>query len=214
MDRTTEETFLSSFPWLAHSPDALVKEILDASVFRTAAANTTLKTEGEFCNEFVFLCTGEKRVFKRSDSGREVTLYEMGPGDICVLNASCILSNTPLPANAASLTDVGMVLTPAQVFLKLVTAHEPLRTFVFSRINSGFVSIMSLVSEIVFSRMGERLRDYLLEKSEDGVLDTTHQRIADDLGTSREVISRLLKELERSGAVALARHRIRLNDLP
>ena len=164
-----------------------------------------MKTEGDYCSEFVLLLSGEKRIYKRSVSGREITLYEMGAGDICVLNASCILSNTRLPANADSLSDVRMLLVPAPEFLRMMQEHHTLRTFVFRQISHGFVSAMSLISEIVFRKLDERLVNYLVEKSADGVLEATHRGIADDLGTSREVISRLLKDFERQGMVSLSR---------
>ncbi len=203
-------TFLEVFPFFKKTQNGLVDDIISSAVYRTAPANITLKTEGEYCTEFVFLISGEKRVYKRSAAGREVTLYEMGPGDICVLNASCILSGTPLPANADSITEVGMFLMSAKDFQEKITVHEPLREFVFGRINEGFVSIMSLVSDIAFGRMDERLSNYLVEKSDNGFIRSTHQRIADDLGTSREVVSRLLKDFERQGVVSLSRNLIQL----
>jgi len=213
MARNHRTDFLEAFPYFREAPGTLVDDIIDSSVYKTAPAHVTLKSEGEYCTEFVFVLSGEKRVYRRSPAGREVTLYEMGPGDICVLNASCILSNSPLPANADSLSDVGMFLIPAKDFLNLVSQHDQLRDFVFGRINEGFVSIMSLVSEVVFGKMDERLSNYLIEKSQDGELKTTHQRIADDLGTSREVVSRLLKDFERQGTVSLARNLIQIKNL-
>jgi CRP/FNR family transcriptional regulator len=156
---------------------------------------------------------GEKRIYKVSDSGREITLYEVGPGDVCMLNASCILSNVPCPVHAATLTDVEMLLLPASCFRDLVAVHEEMRTFVFSLLSRNIAWIMALIAEVAFRRMDERLMEYLVEKSEDGRLETTHQKIANDLGTAREVVSRLLKDFEAKGLVHHSRHFIQLVSL-
>jgi CRP/FNR family transcriptional regulator len=172
-----------------------------------------VKLEGDECRDFVLMLSGEKRIFKMGGSAREITLYEIGPGDICVLNASCILSNTKLPANAATTSATEVLLLPDQHFLDLTARYEEMRAFVHSHINAGLTSIMELLSEIVFDKMDERLINYLIEKSENSNLDRTHQQIAQDLGTSREVVSRLLKDFERRGLILLSRNMIRLKGL-
>jgi len=202
--------FLKIFPYFRNAPEALVNNILSSSKYASAPENMVLKEEGTEVSEFVLLLSGEKRIYKASGIGREITLYEMGPGDICVLNASCLLSNTRLPANAASLTKVEFLLMPSSDFLDIMARYKAMRSFVFSRINSSFVSMMSLIAEVTFGKMDERLNDYLTEKSENYKLTMTHQKIADDLGTSREVVSRLLKEFERRGVVRLSRNSIEL----
>jgi CRP/FNR family transcriptional regulator len=145
--------------------------------------------------------------------GREITLYEMGAGDICLLNVSCLLSNTTLPANASSLTKVEMLLMSAGDFHNLMNKYEEMRNFVFNRIACGFTSVMTLLTEVTFGKLDERLSNYLIEKSENGKLSTTHQKIANDLGTSREVISRLLKHYQEQGQVQLSRNLIEITDL-
>ncbi len=202
--------FLKIFPYFRNAPEALVNNILSSSKYASAPENMVLKEEGAEVSEFVLLLSGEKRVYKASGIGREITLYEMGPGNICVLNASCLLSNTRLPANAASLTKVEFLLMPSSDFHDMMARYNAMRSFVFSRINSSFVSMMSLIAEVTFGKMDERLNDYLTEKSENCKLTMTHQKIADDLGTSREVVSRLLKEFERRGVVRLSRNSIEL----
>jgi CRP/FNR family transcriptional regulator len=172
-----------------------------------------VKLEGEMCQDFILMLSGEKRIFKMGGSAREITLYEIGPGDICVLNASCILSNTRLPANAATTRETEVLSLPAQHFLDMIGGYEEMRSFVHSHINTGFASIMALIAEVAFGKMDERLTDYLIEKSENSKLQRTHQQIANDLGTSREVVSRLLKEFERQGLILLSRNFIELKNL-
>jgi len=156
------------------------------------------------------MLSGEKRIYKSDPAGREITLYEVGPGEACILNAACLLSDIPSPVNAMAITDVSCLLLPAEDFRNLLSAHEEMRTLVFGAISNRFVTIMELISELVFGKMDERLFDYLVEKSENGMLSTTHQQIANDLGTAREVVSRLLKDFEREGKVILSRGHIRL----
>ncbi len=205
--------FLDIFPAFRDAPQPMVESILSLSRKKTLPSNMLVKLEGDQCHDFVLMLSGEKRIFKVSGSGREVTLYEIGPGDICVLNASCILSNTPLPAHAATTCASEILLLPAQNFLDLIARHAEMRAFVHSQINASLASVMALVSEIAFGRMDERLKSYLVEKSQDGRVRRTHQQIANDLGTSREVVSRLLKDFEREGLALLSRNCIELADL-
>lgn len=205
--------FLNLFPYFKGSKETLIEDILSCAKHATAPGNQVLKKEGDKLTDFVLLLSGSKRVFKVSDSGREITLYEMGAGDICVLNVSCILSNSKLPANAESLSDVEMLLISDHDFMRLMTEHAEMQSFVFSRFSQSLTNIMSLISEISFAKMDQRLAEYLIEKSENNILKTAHRYIANDLGTSREVVSRLLKDLERQGLVKLSRNHIELEEV-
>ncbi len=95
----------------------------------------------------------------------------------------------------------------------MIEKYEEMRAFVHLHINAGLTSIMTLISEITFGKMDKRLTDYLIEKSENARLRKTHQQIANDLGTSREVVSRLLKDFERQGLIILSRNSIELKNL-
>jgi CRP/FNR family transcriptional regulator len=116
------------------------------------------------------------------------------------------------PANAVTTEACRLILVPARDFHQMVDIDADLRAFVFKLLSQRLTEMMTLVNEVTFGRLDERLLDYLVEKSADGVLSATHQKIANDLGTSREVVSRLLKDFERSGRVGLARNEIRLLD--
>lgn len=208
-----KERFLEIFPYFRTVPKNLVTDLLSSCRLQTAPADLVLKEEGDVISEFVLLLAGEKRVYKTNGTDREITLYEMGAGDICLLNVSCLLSGTTLPANAASLTKVEMLLMADADFHYLMKKYEEMRRFVFSRIAEGFASVMALLTEVTFGRLDERLSNYLIEKSENGELTITHQKIANDLGTSREVISRLLKHYQQQGQISLSRNRIEIIDL-
>jgi CRP/FNR family transcriptional regulator len=213
MDAIEKNLFLKIFPFFRNAPPILVANILSSSRYRKIPRNTLVKLEGDQCEDFIFMLSGEKSIFKMSESGRHITLYEITAGDICALNASSILSNTRLPANAATMSEVRVLLLPSQSFLNMMATHEEMRAFVHSRVNEALASIMTLVSEITFGKLDERLITYLIEKSENGTLRTTHQKIANDLGTSREVVSRLLKAIERQGLISCSRNLIQIKNL-
>jgi CRP/FNR family transcriptional regulator, anaerobic regulatory protein len=210
----TSSEFTKIFPVFASGRNSLVKELLDASRLQDVPAGMRLYAEGDACAAIAFVLDGEIRVYKISESGREITLYEIGQGETCILNASCTLSGTSYPANAVTTTPARILLIPAPHFRRLVGEHEELREFVFSLLSRRLSSVMELVEEVAFGRMDGRLMDYLVEKAGNGHLDTTHQRVANDLGTSREVVSRLLKDFERKGRVKLARNGITLLNRP
>lgn len=213
MKSIEKDRFLEIFPFFQNASQDLVENILSLSRHKKLPANMIVKLEGDECLDFLLILTGEKRIFKIGHSGREITLYEIGAGDICVLNASCILSNTRLPAHVTTTSETEVLLLPAQQFLDMVANYEEMRAFVHFHINKSLASIMALVSEVTFGKMSERLTDYLIEKSENAKLRRTHQQIANDLGTSREVVSRLLKEFERQGMILLSRNFIELKNL-
>jgi CRP/FNR family transcriptional regulator len=206
----TKNEFFSSFTTFRNAPAGLVEGLLSVSRQQAIPAGKQIYSEGDACQAIALVLSGEIRVYKVGETGREITLYEIGPGETCILNASCILAGQSYPANAVTLTDVELLLVPSAAFRRLVDEHEAMRDFVFSLLSRRLSGVMELVEEVAFGRLDERLREYLVEKSENDTLETTHQKIANDLGTSREVVSRLLKDLERKQEVRLSRSSITL----
>ncbi|MDA8429684.1 MAG: Crp/Fnr family transcriptional regulator [Geobacteraceae bacterium] len=207
----TPEEFAQFFPRFRRQQE-LTTQLLSQARRQSFPIGTHLYWEGDSCSGIAFLLSGSIRVYKCGETGREITLYEIGPGETCILNASCILGNNAYPANAVTVGAGELVLIPAHDFRRLLGSHEALRNFVFSMLSERLCEIMELVNEVAFRRMDERMMEYLIEKSGDGVLVATHQKIASDLGTSREVVSRLLKDFERQGRLLLGRNEIRLRD--
>jgi CRP/FNR family transcriptional regulator len=209
MDTKVTEEFVSLFPRFRREEE-LVAEVLAHSRRQAFQADIHLYWEGDLCSAIAFVLAGEVRVYRCGESGREITLYEIGPGETCILNASCILGNNAYPANAVTVSAGEMLLIPAHEFRRLLGNYEAMSAFVYSLLSQRLTEVMELVQEVAFGRMDERLVEYLIEKSADGILHATHQKIANDLGTSREVVSRLLKDLERRGRIVLARNVITL----
>lgn len=210
MTSLSEKEFTAAFPAFKTAPAGVVQQILAAATGSSFPAGNRIYAEGDACTAIAFVLSGEIRVFKIGKTGREITLYEIGPGETCILNASCILAKRNYPAHAMTLTAGEMLLVPSALFRRLVEESESMRDFVFSLLSLRLTQVMELVEEIAFGKMDERLMEYLIERTENGKLTATHQKIANDLGTSREVVSRLLKDFERQGRVALARNEITL----
>jgi CRP/FNR family transcriptional regulator len=200
--------FTKIFPGFRDRKDGMLRDLIAVSRQQSVPAGSQIYHEGDACSGIAFVSAGTIRVYKIGQTGREITLYEIGPGETCILNASCILAGQTYPAHAAAVEDTELLLVPAAEFRRMVASHEMMREFVFSLLSRRLSGVMELVEEVAFGRMDERLGDYLIERSADGRLETTHQRIANDLGTSREVVSRLLKDLERAGKVRLSRNEI------
>ncbi len=206
----TKEDFIKKFPMFQGQLRNLVPELLSAGQLRLIPRDSRIYTEGDACSAIAFILSGEVRVYKIGGTGREITLYEIGPGDTCILNASCILAHTSYPANAIATSDVEVLLVPSAAFRRIVIGYEEMRDFIFTLLSQRLARVMELVEEVAFGRMDERLMEYLVEKSANNSLETTHQKIANDLGTSREVVSRLLKDFERKRQVRLSRNSITL----
>jgi CRP/FNR family transcriptional regulator, anaerobic regulatory protein len=206
---------LSKVSFFADAPPDLQREIAQsASVVRLASGAYFLR-EGDTCAQFAVVVSGRMRVFKLGESGHEITLYHVGPGEACPLNVSCILSDRPVPAMARVEEDVEAVVVPAGAFRRWMASDESLRSVVFRMFSTRLTEVMSLVEEVAFRRMDQRLAKRLQELFQEQPgrsVEITHAEIASDLGTAREVVSRLLKEFERLGAIALSRGRIELKD--
>ncbi len=211
----TKREVLTRIPFFAEAPAELRKSLADeASVVHLEAGEYFLR-EGDSCAHFAVIVSGKMRVFKLGESGHEITLYHVGPGEACPLNVSCILSDRPVPAMAQVEETVEAIVVPAQTFRRWIAEHEPIRKFVFQMFSTRLTEVMSLVEEVAFRRMDQRLARRvadLLEDGSSGSVEITHAELAADLGTAREVVSRLLKELERLGAIRLSRGRILLRD--
>jgi len=213
MDTISRESLSSLFPVFRKAPAGLAEGIIEAGRVTRAGAGSTLQVEGRSCTGLGLVLSGEKRVFRTGPSGREITLYEVGPGEICILEACSVLSGQPCPASAQAMTDLEMLRLGGAELNRLLARYEELRRFFFSLVGQRFTAVADLVTEVAFRNLDQRLIDYLVEKSEDGRLAATHQKVANDLGTAREVVSRLLKELERQGALELSRGSILIRDL-
>jgi len=213
MKEISEEKFIEIFPYFRNASSPVVRMILSKGQYKTVPSKLILQMEGLPCNHIGFVLSGKKRVFKTSETGKEITIGGIEPGEFCIINAACIIADTVYPANIVTLNSVEMMILSAQDFRNMIANYDEMRRFTFWLISQSFSDVMELIEEIVFKRMDERLFEYLIEKSENDKLKTTHQRIASDLGTAREVITRILGDFEKKGLVHLSKNLIQLTNL-
>ncbi|TAN42396.1 MAG: Crp/Fnr family transcriptional regulator [Nitrospirae bacterium] len=213
MQENARSRFLETFPVFHDAQEALLKDLFTSSRLQTFPQGMNVYNEGDTCSAIAFLLSGEIRVFKVGEGGREITLYEIHKGETCILNASCILSDLSYPAHASAVQGGEMLLVPAGEFRRMIEKYPEMRDFVFKILSQRLATVMALVEEIAFGKMDERLSDYLRTEAADGRLAITHQKIANDLGTSREVVSRILKDFERRGKIVLSRNLIQLTNI-
>ncbi len=168
---------------------------------------------GQQCTHLALVLEGRARVYELGESGREITLYRIGPGECCILTASCIMSHRTFPAIACCEQDLDVLLLPARQVEDFMLRHPQWRRFVWQLLADRLSGVLMLLEEVTFRRLDERLMRHLLaQRALQGSdeLQLTHQAIADDLGTSREVVSRLLKDMQQRGMLALSRGHVTL----
>ncbi|MFK7837428.1 MAG: Crp/Fnr family transcriptional regulator [Sulfitobacter sp.] len=150
-----------------------------------------------------------------SEAGREIVLYRVHAGESCVLTTACLLAFEDYSAEGIAETDIEAILIPRDAFDQMMAASKEFRAFVFEAYSKRITDLFMVIEEIAFKRMDIRVAQKLLElRGSDDVLHLTHQQLALELGTAREVISRQLKEFERRGWLNLSRGQIELRDTP
>ncbi len=201
-------------PFLAEPTAAVTRAFVgQASLLRFPAA-TTVFAEGDQCNAFAILAHGRVRVFKIGETGREITLYRFARGESCILTASCILSDRQFPAIATVEEPVEAFVVPHTVFQHWVDTFPVWRTYVFQLLAQRLATVMAILDEVAFQRMDVRIAAFLLRQipADTSALTLTHQQIAAELGSSREVISRILADFTACGLVQVARSSVTILD--
>jgi CRP/FNR family transcriptional regulator len=204
-------TWFSTFPGLA-GLDETAKELLRRHArIVEAPVGTIGYRETDPCNAYVMRLAGRSRVYKLSDSGREILLYRVDAGETCVLTTTCLLGRSHYPASTVVEEAVRDVMIPAATFHQLMVESEVFRRFVLGNYGDLISDLIVLVDEVAFHSIAVRLTGLLLQ-APGGIVTSTHQQLADELGSAREVVSRHLKEFERNGWLRLGRGRIEMLD--
>ena len=190
-------------------PEDLEEAMRAAHVRRIAKGATPFSTNSP-CMGFSMLLAGSIRVVKLGSNGREVELYRLQPGGSCLISSSCMLGKANYSATAIAQTDLMMLTIQPSTFKQLLARNEAFREFVFSQFSQRLADLMLLVDAIAFQKLDQRLAALLLEEAPE--LKTSHAKLADRLGTVRDIVGRLLKNFEQRELVSLGRERIRVLD--
>jgi len=206
----------ASFPFLNKLKLDMLKRFMETIKIGKYPIGTVILEEGSSCTNMVFVLDGTIRVYKLSPEGKEITLYRLGNGETCVLSVSCIMGNLHYPAMAEVEEEITLGIIPAAFYNELFLAESACQQFIFNTISTRLQEVMLLVDEVVFKNMDTRLAAFILQKLyKDNIeerLDMTHEKIAIELGTAREVVSRLLKDFEKKNIVSLSRGKIIVKD--
>ena len=189
---------------LIDGSEQLSRTSSESGIFEVKSGNYVCM-EGDLCRSLPLVIDGSVRVYKTAESGREITLYRIESGESCVVTASCIIGERPFPAFAAAETDVRAIMVPAGHFRQLVRDVDAWHDYVFGLLSGKLADVIELVEEVAFKRVDERLARRLVRSAHEDdpekpfTVVATHESIASDLGTSREVVTRLLRDFEEAG---------------
>ena len=201
---------LQLFPVFQQLPPAAVEEIGRSATTRQVPAGAILFEAASPCTGFPMLLEGRVRVVKSAPNGREVQLYRISPGESCLLSSSCLLGGSAYSATGVAETAVTLLALPPALFHRLLAEYKPFRDYVFGLFSERLAELMTLVEAVAFHKLDQRLAALLLGKGE--LVRTTHQGLADELGSVREMVSRLLSNFQDRGWVELGREQIRITD--
>jgi CRP/FNR family transcriptional regulator len=200
------------FPFLQSIPPRSREVFLTQAVRKSLANKQVLVRDGNECAYLPFVLEGTLRVFKISETGKELTLYRIERGESCILTATCILNGNRFPAIAEAEQRTEVLLVPARLLVRFVEEYAEWRRFVFSLYSKRLEIVLSLVEEVAFHHVDMRIAAYLLKsaKGHQGIVSRTHAEIASELGTSREVVTRILRDFEADGLIQTLRGKIKI----
>jgi CRP/FNR family transcriptional regulator len=214
LNETEWRNAVELLPFLADRAAPITQAFISHATLLRIPAQATIFSAGDACSAFAVLAGGTVRVFTIGETGREITLYRFTRGESCILTASCILSTQQFPAIAVVEEPAEAFSVSSHVFQEWIDAYEPWRTYVFQLLAQRLSSVMSVIEEVAFRRMDVRIAELLLRQgvAAGANVHRTHQQIAAELGTSREVVSRILADFAAAELVQLGRGSITLLD--
>lgn len=203
------------FPFLKKLCQTSLNKIKESSeIYKIHGKAQMLREKGN-CTGVPMVLSGRLRIYKVSEDGREITLYRVSPGSVCILAAVCVLGQVEYDVIIEAEDTVEILMIPARLYIDLLKNDSIWQKYIFGQMASLLINTMETIGSVAFNDIEERLSDYLTRISEtnnSSVIKTTHERIALDLGTAREVVSRNLKILQNKGIIKLYRGKIEILD--
>lgn len=193
----------------------LLDRILEKGQFLTFEAGKTLMEPGQFVKAVPLVLEGSIKIMRMDEEGKELFLYYLETGETCALSLTCCSAARPSEIKAVVEEKVTVLFIPIQVHEQLTDEFKQWKDFVSSTYQHRFQEMLVVLDAVAFKKMDERLMNYIVTKMKQlktNELHTTHQEVANELGTAREVISRLLKQLEKKKWIELGRNVIYIRD--
>lgn len=207
------KNLLSDYPDLTENADTQCWDMLAEAKLHNFDKNTILFHEGMVCEHLMLIVDGCVRVFKESSEGREVTLYRVEPGQLCIHNLNNLVDGVQYPMLARTETEMRGLVIPRTAFKKALEESTSFRNYVLRTLTGRLSHMVDLISGFAFDRLDLRVAVWLaeqFERSSGHPIKVTHNDVADELGTTREMISRILKDFEHKRCIELARGKIHL----
>lgn len=205
--------WLNSFPSLATITDAAWLNAVKAAKEFTLPPDTIVIREQQPCRDFLLVASGNVHIFKTAEDGREIMLYRTCSGETCILTLGTLFEGTDYSANAITSTEVRAIAIPAMHFHTAMAESSAFRSIILADLSRRMRELMGLVGHVAFDRLELRLScllGQLFGQGDTALLDITHEDLARRLGSTRVVVSRLLKDFEHMGCIRLQRGRIEL----
>lgn len=210
-DMSELSALLTAFPALSGLDARLHERLPNRQQWLHVPRNGALFAAGDRCRAFPLLISGEIQVMRSTPDGHEIELYRIQPGESCIVSTSCLMGEAHYPARGQAVTDVVLATLSHDLFDELIAIHPAFRHYVFGLFSERLASMMQRVEEVAFRSLTRRIAALMLSQGE-GSLETTHEKLAAQIGASREAVSRALKKLEDAGCISLARGRIDVAD--
>ncbi len=209
MDTAATDRLSACYPILDRLSADARQRVLQNARWMRVPAGAMLFDDHQACEGFPFVVEGSVRVSKCAPNGRELPLYRVAPGETCIISSSCLLGHEDYNARGVTEAETLLMLLPKAVFDEMMS-ERPFRDFIFHLFTERIADLMQLIEEVAFRKLDQRLAALLLGKGRS--LRTTHQQLADELGSVREIVSRLLKGFAEQGLVSLAREQVGILD--
>ena len=198
----------STFGFLRNCEVKTYNEFINQAIHLQLKKGSCISRQGDECTHLALILRGTAKIYTLAETGKEITLYRIDAGQSCILTASCIQSNNPFPAFAICESNIKAILIPSHCLQKWLADSAIWRRYIFGLISQRMTSVISLVEEVAFNKLDQRIARLLIQyqkKYASPTIHITHHEIALELGTSREVISRILMDFQSSKLVNLTR---------
>lgn len=211
-----ENTLSKYLPFWKKLSNEHQKKILTYTIKKNFKIKEHLYSSVNSCSGIEIVKSGRVRVYIMSPHGGEITLYRLLSGDICVLSAACIINSLDVEVNMEFEEETELYIIPKNIYKEINDSNSHVQKFTTELLSGRFSDVIWVLQQIVFTNMGSRLAQALIEHSvleESNKIHITHEKLANDLGTAREVVSRLLKQFEIDNIVMLSRGTIEIIDI-
>ncbi len=214
MNAAAASQLASAYPLLAELSPPLREAVTTQAGWHEFRDGAPIFGEGQQCGGLPLVLQGAVKVFKRSETGREIVLYRVGRGETCILTSSCLLGGSDYNADGVAEGALRLALLPPSLFQRMIAESPSFRHFLFSMLSSRLSDLMERVERLAFHRIDRRIAEFLVERADAGFhsVAMTHQRIADEIGSVREMVTRTLGQLAEQGLVELSRAGVRIAD--